>query len=107
MGMPKSGKHAMAPETLFSVQPSHMVSSPPRRQVIGPDFICIGMPKAGTAWLHDQLRHHPDFWMPPVKEVNYLLGDPRSMKNTIRQLGRVRKRFELGRSVEPEERLFL
>ena len=41
-------------------------------QITGPDFICIGMPKAGTAWLYDQLRYHPDFWMPPIKELAYL-----------------------------------
>jgi hypothetical protein len=40
--------------------------------VEGPDFICIGMPKAGTAWLFDQLKFHPDFWLPPVKELGYL-----------------------------------
>jgi hypothetical protein len=38
----------------------------------GPDFICIGLPKAGTGWLFDQLDDHPDFWMPPVKELMYL-----------------------------------
>jgi hypothetical protein len=38
----------------------------------GPDFICIGLPKAGTGWLFDQLNAHPDFWMPPVKEIVYL-----------------------------------
>ena len=38
----------------------------------GPDFICVGMPKAGTGWLYDQLEAHPDFWMPPVKELVYL-----------------------------------
>ena len=37
----------------------------------GPDFICIGAQKAGTGWLYEQLRHHPDFWMPPVKELHY------------------------------------
>lgn len=41
----------------------------------GPDFICIGMPKAGTGWLYDQLDAHPDFWMPPVKELLYLNHD--------------------------------
>jgi hypothetical protein len=30
------------------------------------------MPKAGTGWLYDQLEAHPDFWMPPVKELVYL-----------------------------------
>jgi len=38
----------------------------------GPDFICVGMPKAGTGWLYDQLNAHPDFWMPPAKELVYL-----------------------------------
>lgn len=40
--------------------------------VEGPDFICIGMPKAGTSWLYEQLSGHPDFWMPRVKELQYL-----------------------------------
>lgn len=38
---------------------------------MGPDFICIGAQKAGTGWLYDQLRAHPDFWMPPLKELHY------------------------------------
>jgi hypothetical protein len=29
------------------------------------------MPKAGTGWLFEQLFHHPDFWMSPVKEFHY------------------------------------
>lgn len=37
----------------------------------GPDFICIGMHKAGTQWLYDQTQTHPDFWMPPIKELHY------------------------------------
>ncbi len=41
-------------------------------QLQGPDFICVGMPKAGTDWLFDQLQFHPDFWMPPLKEIHYL-----------------------------------
>ena len=37
----------------------------------GPDFICIGAQKAGTTWLYWQLSAHPDFWMPPRKEIHY------------------------------------
>lgn len=37
----------------------------------GPDFICIGMMKAATGWLYDQLQFHPDFWMPPFKEFHF------------------------------------
>lgn len=37
----------------------------------GPDFICIGLQKAATGWLHDQLRAHTGFAMPPIKELHY------------------------------------
>ena len=36
-----------------------------------PDFFCVGVQKGGTRWLYDQLQLHPDFWMPPVKELHY------------------------------------
>ena len=38
----------------------------------GPDFLCIGLQKAGTGWLYDQLQFHPDFWMPAIKELGFL-----------------------------------
>ena len=37
-----------------------------------PDFLCVGAQKAGTSWLYRQLEPHPDFWMPPMKELHYL-----------------------------------
>jgi hypothetical protein len=45
-----------------------------------PDFLCIGLHKGGTTWLYQQLAAHPDFWMPPVKELHY-----------FDQLGRVKR----------------
>jgi hypothetical protein len=36
-----------------------------------PDFLCVGAQKAGTSWVYQQLERHPDFWMPPVKELHY------------------------------------
>jgi hypothetical protein len=45
-----------------------------------PDFLCVGAHKAGTTWLYQQLDSHPDFWMPPVKELHY-----------FDQLGRVQR----------------
>ena len=36
-----------------------------------PDFLCVGAQKAGTSWLYRQLESHPDFWMPPIKELHY------------------------------------
>lgn len=37
----------------------------------GPDFFCVGAQKGGTRWLYDQVQLHPDFWMPPFKELHY------------------------------------
>jgi len=61
-------------------------------QVAGPDFICIGMPKAGTEWLFDQLQYHPDFWMPPMKEIHYLDQEFPGMRNASGRLGRAEQR---------------
>jgi hypothetical protein len=33
----------------------------------GPNFIIIGAQKAGTSWLHANLRRHPEVWMPKVE----------------------------------------
>lgn len=38
---------------------------------VGPDFLCIGMQKAATSWLHDQLRSHDQIWLPPMKELHF------------------------------------
>jgi hypothetical protein len=47
-------------------QENRSLSGDPR-----PDFLCIGAHKAGTTWLYQQLDSHPDFWMPPIKELHY------------------------------------
>jgi len=39
---------------------------------VQPDFLCVGVHKGGTTWLYQQLDSHPDFWMPPLKELHYL-----------------------------------
>ena len=53
-------------------QPSAPAPSDPIVPGAGPDFLCIGAQKAGTTWLYEQLASHPDFWMPPRKELHYL-----------------------------------
>ena len=44
-------------------------------------FICPGAQKSATTWLYDNLKAHPDFWMPPLKELDYLGDAP-----TVRQM---------------------
>ena len=35
------------------------------------DFIGIGAAKAGSTWVADNLRRHPDIFIPKKKELNY------------------------------------
>lgn len=35
-----------------------------------PTFLVIGAEKAGTTWIYNQLRRHPDVFMPSVKELH-------------------------------------
>jgi hypothetical protein len=58
----------------------------PDRPDSGPDFFCVGAQKGGTRWLYDQLQLHPDFWMPPVKELHYF--DRRAPSTASVNLGR-------------------
>lgn len=39
-----------------------------------PDFICIGAQKAGTTWLYEQLRRHPQVYI-PAKELDVFRRD--------------------------------
>lgn len=39
-----------------------------------PDFICAGLTKTGTTWLHYNLDQHPEVWLPPVKEMHFYWG---------------------------------
>jgi hypothetical protein len=36
-----------------------------------PDFIGIGMERAGSSWIFYMLASHPDVWVPPIKEIHY------------------------------------
>ena len=36
-----------------------------------PQFLCIGAQKAGTTWLYQNLKSHPDVWLPPIKELHF------------------------------------
>jgi hypothetical protein len=41
------------------------------------DFLGIGAQKAATSWLWNNLRLHPDVWMPPRKELHYFDRAPK------------------------------
>ena len=58
-----------------------------------PDFLCVGSQKGGTSWLYGQLACHPDFWMPPVKELHYFDLLARTRADPPRPPGRTRRLF--------------
>ena len=60
----------------------------------GPDFLCIGAQKAGTTWLHLNLKRHPECWLPPFKELSYF-NIPRA--SPIRSLISRRYPFRMAR----------
>jgi hypothetical protein len=41
-----------------------------------PDFLGIGVTKAGTTWLWWQLNRHPDVWLAPEKEIHFYDRSP-------------------------------
>ncbi len=43
----------------------------PIRELVMPDFICIGAPRAATTWFHSRLSIHPDIFLPKIKELHY------------------------------------
>jgi len=50
------------------------------------------MAKAGTGWLGDQLRYHPQFWMPPVQELAYLGRNAPALRSANRKFSRIQER---------------
>jgi Sulfotransferase family len=40
-----------------------------------PDFFIVGQPKSGTTALYEMLRHHPQIFMPELKEPWYFASD--------------------------------
>ncbi len=84
-------------------------------ELIGPDFICAGMPKAGTGWLFQQLYHHPDFWMSPIKEYHYfdtvfpkatILDTIRDAREDLDTFNRGRGRLGFPRLTERDQLFF-
>ena len=57
-----------------------------RARSSGPDFLSVGMQKTGTGWLYDQLKWHPSIWLPPVKEIHYLVGQGVRHKRRLERL---------------------
>jgi len=50
-----------------------------------PNFLIIGAQKAGTSWLHQKLRLHPEIFLPPVKDQAHFYWDEGPHASTLEQ----------------------
>jgi hypothetical protein len=71
---------------------------------VGPDFLCIGMQKAGTGWVFDQLQFHPDLWMPPIKELHYLDRETPKFGNARKTLRKAKRAQKRGKPARKQHR---
>ncbi len=69
----------------------------------GPSFICPGAQKSGTTWLNENLRRHPQFLMPPQKELDYLAEYPRSREKYRARLPEVMDRLASQENTQERE----
>lgn len=70
------GQRAVRVGCVVQIKNRRIVALPRR----GPDFLCVGMQKAGTAWIYDAFNQVDGFRMLPIKEFNHFdnLGSPPS-----------------------------
>jgi hypothetical protein len=90
-------------------RPNYSAITPaPATSGVGPDFCCVGAQKGGTGWLYEQLRDHPDFWMPPLKELHYFDRLWRSQRAPAASrfffAGKTEARLRLARKTARDER---
>jgi hypothetical protein len=36
-----------------------------------PDFLGIGAQRSGSTWFYENIKHHPEIWVPPLKEIHF------------------------------------
>ena len=65
-----------------------------------PNFLGIGMQKTGTTWLYENLRRHPEVFLPPRKELRHLMeiaqGQVAGAGREIPLFQEMRRRYDRG-----------
>lgn len=59
-----------------------------------PNFLIIGVQKAGTTSVYNYLKEHPQVYMSPVKEPNFLARDPNKDPKDIKPIASHKKRID-------------
>lgn len=65
-------------------------------------FLSVGAMKAGTTWLYNQLRHHPDIYFTPEKEIHYFAYNE-GISNKLTYEHRVKKLQKVAKNIARSE----
>lgn len=71
-----------------------------RRRV--PDFFIVGHPKCGTTALYEALKHHPQIYLPDVKEPNFFSAEWQTSDGPPETFGDYLSLFD---AAKPEQRI--
>lgn len=92
----------------------HADDAPPHLfAALRPDFLVVAPPKTGSTWLADNLRCHPDLFVPDVKELKYFswlgrwLGPSWYLSQFAPGAGRIRGEVSPSYGYLPLERIHL
>lgn len=55
----------------MSVHTKTIKAGPERAQPAYPNFLYIGAEKAGSSWIYEILREHPQVYVPPAKDIQF------------------------------------
>jgi len=53
------------------VRTKKIKSEPGRANIVYPNFLYIGAEKAGSSWIYEILREHPQVYVPPAKDIQF------------------------------------
>ena len=53
------------------VRTKRIKSEPGRADIVYPNFLYIGAEKAGSSWIYEILREHPQVYVPPAKDIQF------------------------------------
>ena len=75
-------------------------------------FLSVGAMKAGTTWLYDKLKDHPEIYFSPEKELHFFahqygIGEPLSIERRKRRAAAVLSRTLGAKGVKPGNRHLL
>lgn len=78
--MPDSFRAVPAILTTTDTSPHGLNAGPKMPLTVQPTFLCLGVQKAGTSWLYQMVRQHPEICLSEPKELHFFNRSPNFRK---------------------------